>query len=142
MEKSMNKTILLGRLGADPELKYTTNGKAVCTFSLATSKKVNDQEVTQWHRIVAWGKLAELVNQYMSKGKQCLVEGEINYRTWDDKDGVKKYTTEINSTHIQFLGGSVPDTQGNQGKGGESHSSSPAYNPEVDHSFTDDSIPF
>jgi len=144
---SLNKVLLLGRLGADPELKFTPNGNAVCNFSMATSKKFkdkngNDQEITSWHRVVVWGKLAELTNQYMSKGKQCLVEGEINYRSWDDKDGVKKYTTEINATHIQFIGSSEPDTQGGNKKGGGTHSSSPDFKPEVNDSFADESIPF
>lgn len=106
---SVNKVILLGRLGQDPELKYTPNGSAVCSFSLATSENWVDksgqkQERTEWHRIVVWGKLGELCNQYLAKGRQCFLEGRIQTRSWDDKEGQKRYTTEINATSVQFLG--------------------------------------
>ena len=108
---SVNKVILLGRLGQDPELKYTPNGSAVCSFSLATSENWVDkagqkQERTEWHRIVVWGKLGELCNQYLAKGRQCFLEGRIQTRSWDDKEGQKRYMTEINATSVQFLGAS------------------------------------
>ena len=97
---SVNKVILLGRLGQDPELKYTPGGSAVCNFSIATTEAWTDkqgqkQEKTEWHRVVVWGKLAELCNQYLAKGRQAFLEGRLQTRSWDDKDGHKRYTTEI-----------------------------------------------
>jgi single-strand DNA-binding protein len=107
---SVNKVMILGRLGTDPELKYTPSGAAVCNFSLATSESWADksgqkQEKTEWHRVVVWGKLAELCNQYLSKGKQAFVEGSLQTRSWEGQDGSKRYTTEINARNIQFLSG-------------------------------------
>jgi single-strand DNA-binding protein len=106
---SVNKVILIGRLGQDPELKYTPSGQPVCTFSLATTEAWSDkngqkQERTEWHRIVVWGKLGELCNQYLTKGRQCFVEGRLQTRSWDGKDGQKRYTTEITANTVQFLG--------------------------------------
>lgn len=107
---SVNKVIILGRLGQDPELKHTPGGMAVCNFSLATTESWTDkagqkQERTEWHRIVVWGKLAELCNQYLAKGRQAFVEGVLQTRSWDDKSGQKRYTTEINAKTVQFIGG-------------------------------------
>lgn len=107
---SVNKVILLGRLGQDPEMKFTPSGQGVCNFSIATSKKWTDkagqkQERTEWHRIVVWGKLAELCNQYLSKGRQAFVEGELQTRSWEDDQGGKRYATEINAMSVQFIGG-------------------------------------
>ena len=109
---SVNKVILLGRLGQDPELKYTPGGAAVCNFSMATTEAWTDkqgqkQEKTEWHRIVVWGKLAELCNQYLAKGRQAFVEGRLQTRSWDDKDGTKRYTTETMATTVQFIGGAT-----------------------------------
>ncbi|MEC9465728.1 MAG: single-stranded DNA-binding protein [Myxococcota bacterium] len=106
----VNKVILMGRLGADPEVRYTPNGQAVAQFSLATSRQWKDntgqrQEKTEWHRIVAWGKTAELCGEYLSKGRQVYLEGRIEYRTWDDKEGNKRYTTEVIAREVQFIGG-------------------------------------
>src|SRR5512136_49148 len=106
----VNKVILIGNLGRDPELRYTPGGQPTAGFSLATTEKWTDkngqkQERTEWHNIVAWGKLAELVNQYLKKGRSAYVEGRINTRSWDDRDGNKKYRTEITASQIQFLGG-------------------------------------
>lgn len=105
----VNKVIILGRLGQDPELKTTPTGNSVCNFSIATSESWNDksgqkQERTEWHRIVVWGKLAELCGQYLSKGRQAYVEGKLATRSWD-QDGVKRYATEINAMSVQFIGG-------------------------------------
>lgn len=96
----VNKTILIGRLGKDPEVKYTTSGAPVANFSIATSERWKDkdgeqQERTEWHRIVAWNKLAELCGQYLSKGRQVYVEGRLQTRQWEDEGGGKRYTTEI-----------------------------------------------
>jgi single-strand DNA-binding protein len=106
---SVNKVILIGNLGKDPEFKYTPSGQPVATFSIATTERFADksgqrQERTEWHNIVAWGKLAELVNQYLKKGRSAYIEGRLTTRSWDDKDGNKKYKTEIVANTIQFLG--------------------------------------
>ncbi len=114
---SLNKVILIGNLGKDPELKYTPSNQAVCTFSLATTEKWTDkqgqkQESTEWHNIVVWGKTAELANQYLKKGRSVYIEGKIQTRSWEDRDGVKKYRTEIIVTQMQFLG-SAPSQNNN-----------------------------
>ena len=121
---SVNKVIILGRLGGDPEMKNMPSGKAVCNFSVATTESWNDksgtkQEKTEWHRIVAWGKTAELCNQYLSKGRQAYFEGRLETRTWEGKDGKKNYTTEINISTVQFIGdknqAAAPQDQNSQG---------------------------
>ena len=104
----VNKVILIGNLGKDPELRYTPGGQPTASFSLATTERWNDksgkrQEHTEWHNIVAWGKLAELVNQYLKKGRSAYIEGRINTRSWDDRDGNKKYKTEIVASQVHFL---------------------------------------
>ena len=107
----VNKAIIVGRLGADPELKYTpSGGNAVCNFSLATSEKFKtksggEKEETQWHRIVCWGKTAEIAAEHLSKGREVYIEGKIKYRSYEDKNGVKKYSTEIEAQTVQFIGG-------------------------------------
>jgi single-strand DNA-binding protein len=106
----INKVILVGNLGADPEMRFTADGTAVCKFSLATSRRYTGkdgqkQEKTEWHRIVAWRKLAEICGQYLSKGKQIVIEGRIEYGSYE-KDGVKHYTTDIVAENMQMLGGS------------------------------------
>lgn len=110
MAGGVNKVILVGHLGADPEVRYTQGGAPVASLRLATSeswknKNGQKEEKTEWHRVVAWGKLAELASQYLSKGRQIYVEGRIQTRSWDDKEGQKRYTTEIVANNIQFLGG-------------------------------------
>lgn len=153
---SINKVILIGRLGQDPELKYTPSGAAVANFSIATSESWTDksgqkQERTEWHRIVVWGKLAELCNQYLAKGRQCFVEGSLQTRSWDDQQsGQKRYMTEINARNIQFLGGQAraegdasfdqrppaPEMNNNAGMMNQD------YNVSTDSNFTADDIPF
>ncbi len=113
---SVNRVILLGRLGQEPELKYTPTGSAVCNFSLATSEKWKDKEGkpnerTEWHRCVVWNKLGELCNQYLAKGREVFVEGKLQTRSWDDKDGQKRYTTEIMVTGVRFIGGGQAKAQ-------------------------------
>lgn len=147
---SVNKVILLGRLGSDPELKYTPAGAPVCNFSLATAeswkdKDGNKQEKTEWHRIVVWGKLAELCNQYLAKGRQAFIEGKLETRSWDDKDGIKRYTTEIRADVVQFIGdnksgGDRPPQNQGQGKGGQNNQNQNP--PPNDASFAADDIPF
>ena len=149
---SVNKVILLGRLGQDPEIKYTPSGAAVCNFSVATTEAWTDkqgqkQEKTEWHRIVVWGKLAELCNQYLAKGRQAFVEGRLQTRSWDDKDGTKRYTTEILANSVQFIGGATAsNTNANVDK---SFAQAPAqenvsqeYQISNDASFAADDIPF
>lgn len=105
---SVNRVIILGRLGQDPELKYFPDGESYCNFSMATSKRWKgkdgqSQEKTEWHRIVVYGKMAEICKQYLSKGNQVYVEGEIRTRRWKDKDGADRSMVEIISSTIQFL---------------------------------------
>lgn len=100
---SFQKVIIVGRLGKEPELKYTPTGVAVCTFSMATSKKVKDLEETEWWSVVLWDKLAETAGQYLAKGREVLIEGEMKTRSWD-KDGVKQYRTELIGRSMQFVG--------------------------------------
>ena len=150
---SVNKVMLIGRLGKDPELKYTPSGAGVCNFSIATSESWMDksgqkQERTEWHRIVVWGKLAELSNQYLAKGRQCFVEGKLQTRSWEDQQGNKKYTTEILANTIQFLGGAQANQSQGQsaGQGYNMDQSQPAgsdyQNVETDSNFAADDIPF
>jgi single-strand DNA-binding protein len=115
MAGGVNKVILVGNLGNDPEMRHTPGGAGVCEFRLATNESWNDkngqrQERTEWHRIVVWGKKAEVCSKYLSKGRQVFVEGRLRTRSWEDKDGHKRYTTEIIANDVQFLGG-----QGGQG---------------------------
>ena len=152
---SVNKVILLGRLGQDPELKYTPSGAAVCNFSLATSESWVDkggqkQERTEWHRVVVWNKLAELCNQYLSKGRQAYVEGRLQTRSWDDQNGQKRYTTEINAATVQFIGGQAQAGQSSYDNNSNMNQSAPQndsmmnqdFNVSTDASFTADDIPF
>ena len=105
----VNKAILLGRLGADPEIRYTSNGTAVANFRIATSERWTNsngekEERTEWHRIVAFGKLGEICGQYLAKGKQVYIEGRLQTRNWEDKDKNQRTTTEIIATGMQMLG--------------------------------------
>lgn len=127
---SVNKVILVGRLGQNPEVRYTPSGSAVANFSVATNEAWTDksgqkQERTEWHRVVVWGKLAELCNQYLQKGRQCYVEGRLQTRSWQDKDGQTKYSTEVQAQTIQFLGGQAGASEGRMmnesNAGGASH---------------------
>jgi single-strand DNA-binding protein len=106
----VNKVILVGNLGADPEVRFTPSGQAVANFRIATSENWTDkngqkQERTEWHRIVVWGKLGELCGEYLAKGRQCYVEGRLQTREWTDKEGKKNYTTEVVASNVTFLGG-------------------------------------
>ena len=107
---SVNKVILVGNLGRDIELRYTPSGTAVATLSLATTDVWNDksgqrQEKTEWHRVVLWGKTAETLAEYLLKGRQIYVEGRLQTRQWDDRDGNKRYTTETRADRVVLLGG-------------------------------------
>lgn len=110
MEKNLNKVMLIGRLGKDPELRYTSGGVAVANFSLATSENWKDQdgntqERTEWHNIVMWAKLAEIAGEWLKKGQRVYLEGRIQTRNYDDKNGVKRYVTEVVATDLIMLGG-------------------------------------
>ncbi len=110
MARGVNKVILVGNLGADPEMKYTAGGTAICKFRLATSEQFKDrdgnlQERTEWHRVTVWAKLAEVCGQYLSKGRQVYVEGSLRTTSWDDQDGNKRFMTEVVAREVQFLGG-------------------------------------
>jgi len=107
---SVNKVMLIGNLGRDPEIRYTTGGQAVANFTIATTEKYTNksgekQEDTEWHRIVAWGRLAEICGEYLSKGRMVYIEGSIKTRSWEDKEGNTRYTTEIVARNMQMLGG-------------------------------------
>ena len=107
---SLNKVMLIGSLGRDPEIRYMPNGDAACNLSVATSESWKDksgekQERTEWHRISMFGKLAEIAGQYLAKGSSVYLEGKLQTRKWTDKDGVDKYTTEIIADRMQMLGG-------------------------------------
>lgn len=107
---SVNKVILVGNLGADPETRYTASGDAVCNIRLATTENWKDKnsgerrEMTEWHRVVFYRKLAEIAGQYLKKGSQVYLEGRIKTRKWQDKEGQDRYTTEIEATEMQMLG--------------------------------------
>jgi single-strand DNA-binding protein len=151
---SVNKVILVGNLGRDAELRYTPGGAAVATINMATTEVWNDkggqrQEKTEWHRVVLWGKSAESLTEYLTKGKQIYVEGRLQTRQWDDKDGNKRYTTEIRGDRIVLLGGGGGRGGGGMSRGGASGSedavgghggAAPGHDgPEP---ITDDDIPF
>src|SRR5829696_5453328 len=145
---SVNKVILVGNLGRDAELRYTPGGAPVATLNLATTEVWNDkggqkQEKTEWHRVVLWGKSAESLNEYLVKGKQIYIEGRLQTRQWDDKDGNKRYTTEIRGDRVVLLsggggGGGGRQVQRSAGAGGGMED--PMGEPVTD--LTDDDIPF
>jgi single-strand DNA-binding protein len=139
---SVNKVILVGNLGRDPEIRYTQQGTAVANFSLATTNRFKSrsgemEERTEWHRIVAWDKLAEICGQYLAKGRQVYIEGRLQTREWEDKDGNKRSTTEVVAQTMQMLGR-------REGQGGSSSAaSSGAAAPDQPLADApDDEIPF
>jgi single-strand DNA-binding protein len=143
----INRVILVGRLGRDPEMRYTGSGTPVVNFSLATNERWSDQnggrqERTEWHNIVVWSKLAEICNQYLSKGQLVYIEGRLQTREWDDRDGNRRRTTEIVAREMKMLG-PRSDEMG-MGPTGERPGSRPTEpsqpSPEVE--ITDDDIPF
>jgi len=113
----LNKVMLIGNLGADPETRFTQDGTCVCNLRLATTEKFKNKageqvEKTEWHRVVLWGRLGEIANQYLTKGAKCYIEGQIETRKWQNKDGQDQYTTEIRAREMKMLGGK----QDNQGQ--------------------------
>jgi single-strand DNA-binding protein len=140
--RGVNKVILVGNLGRDPEVRYIRDGTAVANLRIATSETWNDangqkQERTEWHRVVAWGKLAEIAKEYMTKGRQVYVEGRLQTRSWDDREGNKRYTTEVRADQMIMLG-----TRGDVG--GARDASGPDSAPPPDEPFqaTDEDVPF
>ncbi|WP_395377134.1 single-stranded DNA-binding protein [Marinicella sp. W31] len=136
MARGINKVILVGNLGNDPEVRYTTSGSAVTTISLATAESWRDkntnetQERTEWHRVVFFNRLAEIAGEYLKKGRQVYVEGKLQTRKWQDKDGQDRYTTEIVANEMQMLGGGGSSgggmQQGGGMQGGGNYGSAPA----------------
>jgi single-strand DNA-binding protein len=153
---SINKVILVGNLGKDPELRYTPSGVAVATFSIATSERFKgkdgqQQERTEWHNIVVWRQLAEICGKYLHKGKQVYIEGKLQTRSYDDRDGNKRYVTEIVADQMQMLGRAGDDAGGGQPRQARttqqqqesSRGNMPAYEDFADPPFNpDDDIPF
>ncbi|MGB5108003.1 MAG: single-stranded DNA-binding protein [Candidatus Zixiibacteriota bacterium] len=139
---SVNKAILIGNLGKDPELRYTPAGVAVCTFSLATTEKWRDKtsneqkESTTWHNIVLWRRQAEIAKEYLSKGSPVYIEGRIQTRTYDDKDGNKKWITEIVGDRLQLLG------RRGEGADHSTQASAPEMSEAPPLSEEDDDLPF
>jgi len=139
---SLNKVMLIGNLGKDPEVRFTTSGTAVASFSIATSERFKGksgdwEERTEWHNVVLWGKLAEIAGEYLAKGKTVYIEGRLQTRKWQDRDGKDRYTTEIVGEKMQMLSAKGDGGARNSG-GGASPATSfeePAFNP-------DDDIPF
>ncbi len=161
MAGGVNKVILVGNLGADPDMRFTPSGQGVCELRVATSESWNDkngqrQERVEWHRIVVWGKRAEVCSKYLSKGRQVYVEGRIQTRTYDDKDGNKRYITEVIANDVQFLGGGKGEGGAAAGAaGGKARDDGPPPPSDVDFGGTgggfggggggggpDDDIPF
>ena len=143
---SVNKVILLGRVGADPEVKYMPSGNAVLNLSIATNRKFKNQETgsyedkTEWHRVVFFNKPAETIGQYIKKGQQLYVEGRLQTRKWQDKNGVEKYSTDIISDNFTFIG-SKSDTADNNQFENKSNKNSNDFNQDVP-AQQDDDIPF
>ncbi len=139
---SVNKVILIGRLGSDPEVRYAPSGAAVANFNIATNRSYKDrdgnfQDETEWHRIVAWQRLAEFAKQYLHKGMRIYVEGRIHYREWQDQNGVKKFSTEIIANDVQML-----DTLGARTEPAEDIGEPDLPEPEATDETPDENVPF
>ncbi len=139
---SVNKVILVGRLGQDPEVRYTQGGTAVASLSIATDEIWKDQSGerqrrTEWHRIVAWSKLAEICGQYLSKGRLVYIEGRLQTRSWQDKEGNKRYTTEVRADNMVMLGG-----RSEEGQAAPPAQPAAAAAAGSDSGTSDDDIPF
>ena len=144
---SLNKVMLIGRLGKDPEIRYTPDGSPVATFSLATSENWTDksgtrQDRTEWHNIVAWSKLAELSKRFLVKGRQVYIEGRIRTREWNDKDGNKRRTTEVIASQMVLLGSKSEGSEANAMPPSPIQRAPEAEPAPGEPSITDDDIPF
>jgi len=156
MARGVNKVILVGNLGADPETRYTAGGAAITTIRVATSESWRDkqtgenQERTEWHRVKFFGRLAEIAGEYLRKGRQVYIEGSLRTDKWQDQNGQDRYTTEVIANEMQMLGGRADTAAGPSAPGGfrDSQPSSPrrataaAAHQEAEDTFTDDDIPF
>ena len=148
MAKSVNKVILVGRLGRDPELKYSASGTPFCRFSMATDDVWNDktsgerQERTEWHNIVAWDRLAEICNQYLTKGRLVYVEGALQTREWDDQEGNKRKTTEIRARDVVLLSSAGESMGGGQRRPVSAETPAAVTAAVGTSTITDDDIPF
>lgn len=145
MANSVNKVILVGRLGKDPEVKYTQGGTPVAKFTVATNEVWKDQngekqERTEWHNIVAWTKLAEICGQYLNKGSRVYIEGRIQTRSWEDKEGNKRYITEIRADSMVMLSGKPDEARPEKSAAAAAAASSDGGS--VEPEITDDDIPF
>ena len=143
---SLNKVILIGNLGADPEMRYMPSGRAVVNFRMATTRQWNTQdgerrEETEWHRIVAFSKLAEICGQYLKKGAPVYVEGRLQTRSWEDQSGMKRYTTEIVANEMQMLSARQQSDVASDPPGGVG-STAPESPPSAPDSGADDDLPF
>jgi single-strand DNA-binding protein len=151
MARGINKVILVGNLGNDPDIRYTAGGAAVANISVATTDSWKDKESgeqqdrTEWHRVVFFGRLAEIVGEYLKKGSQVYLEGRLQTRKWQDKSGNDRYTTEIVANDMQMLGGRAGGGMGNNEQSAPPMSNNaPSANaaPAADNDFVDDDIPF
>lgn len=132
--RGVNKVILVGRLGMDPEVKYNSAGNAKCTFTLATSERYKEEEQTEWHRIGAFGKTAEICGQYLAKGSQVYIEGKIHTYAYE-KDGQKRYITEIMAREVQFLDSKERDSRTQSQKNNQGSSSGAPFENDIDLPF-------
>jgi len=147
---SFNKVIVVGNLGRDPELRYTPQGTAVCSFSVATSEKRRDkagefQEITTWFRVTTWGKQAETASKYLTKGRPIYIEGRLRIEEWTDRDGKNRYTLEVNATDLNFIGGGQSESNASDSNSENDFSSSNDFQTDAGNpaaSPTDEDIPF
>ena len=142
---SVNKVILVGNLGRDPEVRYMPSGDAMVNLSIATAENWKDkngdrQEKTEWHRVVMFGRLAEIAGEYLKKGSQAYIEGRLQTRKWTDKEGQEKYTTEIVADRMQMLGGRSGSSGGSGGGGNSGDNSAGSFSGGIDD--LEDDIPF
>ena len=154
MARGVNKVILVGNLGKDPEIKYTASGAAIANLTLATSESWNDKqsgekvEKTEWHRVVAFQRLAEIMGEYLRKGSQVYIEGKLQTRKWQDQNGQDRWTTEVVANEMQMLGARGGEGGGQPQGGGGGFRKNPApqqqapAKPALDNDFADDDIPF
>jgi single-strand DNA-binding protein len=156
---AINKVILIGNLGQNPEVKSSSSGQSICNLSIATNESWTDrngqkQEKTEWHRVVVFGKLADLCGQYLQKGRQAYIEGKLQTRSWQDKDGQTRYTTEIVAQQVQFLGGGNRAASNDQGYGnnygsynqsnqnGSDYGNMASTSFQAEPTFTEEDVPF
>jgi len=157
MARGVNKVILVGNLGRDPEMKYTASGAAIANITVATSESWNDKqtgekvEKTEWHRVVAFQRLAEIMGEYLRKGSQVYIEGKLQTRKWQDQNGQDRYSTEVVANDMQMLGARGGEGGGGRGQGGgggfrnnpqNQQTQQTQSQPKPDNDFADDDIPF